>query len=220
MKVGVLAGTPVDTGMGVDYLKSRDASIECIPMMVAKRPVDCHLFQLLPMEEKHARYVEMFREVIDQGVRDFFVYCNSVSGTFDFPALAKELNIRIHTPLQVYEEMGRSYHKVAVIAANNQSTAGIEKSLYTHNPEISVLGVGYLDMVNSIEAGVSPADMVKQYHLDQLAAFFKMNGAQCMILGCTHFPYFQKELSQVTDLKVVNPADIMYENLLKGMGEA
>jgi glutamate racemase len=39
-------------------------------------------------------------------------------------------------------------------------------------------------------------------------------GAEAVILGCTHFPYFKKELAAYTSVQLIDPADLMYEAVL------
>lgn len=216
-KVAVIAGTLVDTDMGVAYLNKKDPEIEAIAYPATNSPRAGQLFQLSSTENKRRRFEEIFSDAESRGIRDFFVYCNSLSGVFDFEGFAAERGVRVYTPLQVYRELGTKFTRSAVIAVNNQSTAGIERSLYEKNPNAEVIGLGILSLISAVEDARDPDEIVESFGLADLVRFFEKNGVECLILGCTHFPYFQDALSKHTHLPIINPADVMYENLLEGM---
>lgn len=216
-KVAVIAGTLVDTAMGVEYLNNKDPEIEAIPFSATSSPREGQLFQLSSQDNKRRRFTEIFDEAEGMGIKDFFIYCNSLSGVFDFEGFGAERGDRIYTPLQIYRELGSTFKCAAVIAVNSQSTAGIERSLYENNPNASVIGMGFLDLITAVEEKRDPKEIVESFGLEHLCRYFEKNGADCLILGCTHFPYFQKELDKVTSLPTINPADLMYEKLIKGL---
>ena len=68
------------------------------------------------------------------------------------------------------------------------------------------------------EAARDPEELVKTFHLAELAAFFQANGAECLLLGCTHFPWFRQALAARTALPLLDPADWMYQRLRQGAG--
>lgn len=216
-KVAVIAGTLVDTAMGVAYLNQKDPELEAVPYPATDSARAGQLFQLSPEENKRRRMTEIFSDAESRGIRDFFIYCNSLSGVFDFEGFAAERGDRVYTPLQVYRELGARYTGTAVIAANNQSTAGIERSLYEKNPNANVIGLGMLALVSAVEDRRDPEEIVESLGLAELTAFFEKNGVECLILGCTHFPYFREALAKRTALPIIDPADVMYANLLAGL---
>ena len=216
-KVAVIAGTLVDTAMGAEYLNQKDPELEVRAFPATSSPREGQLFQLSSQENKRRRFTEIFSQAEAEGIRDFFIYCNSLSGVFNFEGFAAERGDRVYTPLQIYRELGRTFNRSAVIAVNSQSTAGIERSLYENNPDANVIGMGMLDLISAVEDKLDPKDIVKDFGLAELCRFFEINGADCLILGCTHFPYFRSELEKVTTLPIINPADLMYEKLLAGL---
>lgn len=216
-KVAVMAGTPVDTEMGMEYLRKKDGSLTLLPMAVTPTPHQTHAFQLSDTENKRRHLTELFERAEAEGVRDFFIYCNSLCGAFDFESFAAERGVRVYSPMQAYRDIGRQYSRFAVIAANNQSTAGIERSLSANDPTLDVLGLGILPLVDAVEQKLPPEEIVERFALGQLADFFKRNGAQCLILGCTHFPYFRQALERCTDLPLIDPADHMYKRLTEAL---
>ena len=73
-------------------------------------------------------------------------------------------------------------------------------------------------LVDAVEQRLAPEEIVRRFALAELADFFRRNGAECLILGCTHFPYFRQALEQCTDLPLIDPADRMYERLVEMLG--
>ena len=183
--IAVLAGTPVDTRMGVEYLTDRGLPGLAFP--VSDGPREQTAFQHAPAEEKQRRAREILEAAGSQGCRRAFVYCNSLSGAVDFPALAEETGLRIVTPLDVYRLLAPRYHRLAVIAANAQGLSGIEGVLLQANPQLDLLGACSLPVVLSVEAATEPSRLVEQHHLMDLAAWFAGCGAEALVLGCTHF---------------------------------
>lgn len=211
--IAVLAGTPVDTQMGVDVLARAGLSGLAFPL--AEDPRQQTAFQISSPAEKQAKTLDVLRQAMAQGCKKAFVYCNSLSGAVDFTALAAETGMRIVTPLEVYRSLAGRYQRLGLIAANAQGLSGIEKTLYTANPALELLGVSLLPVVLSIEEGQAPAQLVRQHRLAELAAWFQGCGMEALILGCTHFPYFKEALASQTRLPLIDPAREMVQLILK-----
>ena len=141
-EVAVLAGTPVDTRMGVEYLEKRGLRAAAFPM--AGDPRQQTTFQISPQAEKEAAVRTVLAQARRQGCDRVFVYCNSLSGSVDFGPIARETGLKIVTPLDVYRQLAPRYHSLAVIAANAQGTAGIERTLLSANPELTLRSTGLL----------------------------------------------------------------------------
>ena len=125
--IAVLAGTPVDTRMGVAYLEER--GLPGAPFPLSGDPREQTAFQHAPAAEKRRQALAVLRGAMAQGCRRAFVYCNSLSAAVDFPGLAEETGMRIVTPLDVYRRLAPRYRALGVIAANAQGLSGIEKVL-------------------------------------------------------------------------------------------
>ena len=227
LKVSVIAGTPVDTQMGVEFLESRNRHAEEHDLVEPLyRPVaeDCDAqirFQYSDDDGKRGVMDNLFDEDLTRGVQDFFIYCNSLSGAFDFDtyAVRKSLetgkDIRIYTPLQIYRELGKGYRRIGVVCANNLSAHGIEEALMSSNPDIYVVGTGNMAIVRAIEDGSDPDAIIESCGLAQMAEYMKGCGAEAIILGCTHFPYLKKAFQASSPLPLLDPADMMYEKLIR-----
>lgn len=210
--IAVLAGTPVDTRMGVDVLAG--AGLTGLPFPLAEDPRQQTAFQISTAAEKQAKVLSVLQAAMDRGCRNTFVYCNSLSSAVDFVPLAEETGMWIVTPLEVYRSLAGQCRRLGFIAANAQGLAGIERTLYTANPDLELLGVCLLPAVLSIEAGMDPAELVAHHRLAELAAWFEQCGMEALLLGCTHFPYFKAALSRRTSLPLIDPAEEMVRRIL------
>ncbi len=206
-KIAVLAGTLVDTQMGITLLENHGLAGMAFPL--AENPRRQVEFQLMPLEEKLVAVRMVLAAAVKQGCYRVLVYCNSLSGSVDFQALEAEMGLRIVTPMDTYREIAWQYQRIGVIAADAQGLSGIERILYGVNPEIELLESGLLTVVEGIEAGESPEKLVERFRLTELAAWFRECGAQALLLGCTHFPYFKAVLEKRTELPVLEPSERM-----------
>lgn len=204
----VMAGTPVDTRMGMDCLSSHGLTGLFCP--VSENPNQQTAFQISPMEKKAAAVTALLRTAqAEHGCGKAFIYCNSLSGSVDFGPIARETGLKIVTPLDVYRQLAPRYHSLAVIAANAQGTAGIERTLLSANPELTLRSTGLLPVVLSIEAGEPPEELVSRHHLPELCGWYESVGAEALVLGCTHFPYFKETLAKRIALPILDPAEEM-----------
>ncbi|MBO4880766.1 MAG: aspartate/glutamate racemase family protein [Firmicutes bacterium] len=207
----------MDTQMGVDYLRVKDPSLEPFYYNVSPTPEDQHVFQYGNMETKRRVVTGIFEDAESKGIRDFFIYCNSLSAAFDFEAFGKERGVNVVTPVMVYRKLAGRYTRVAVIAANALSVYNIEQNIEKMNPNSDVIGIAVRDFVRKVERGMPPEEMMEHFRMAGLVEFLEHTGAECVILGCTHFPYFKDALQKLTRLPLIDPADEMYEMLKAGM---
>ncbi len=219
-KVAVIAGTPVDTQMGADFLAAKNSELDIICCPVSANPQEQTLFQFSSQAEKEKTMQAIFDKLEAQGVKDYFIYCNSLSGAVDFDTIAAQRGLHIHTPLQVYTDVAKQYSRIGAMAANNQSAYGIERTALAANPNVRVAGAGLLELVCDVEKQRDPYEMMSTRGIKELLAFFKAYGVECLILGCTHFPYFREALNELTSLPVIDPAEVMYQRLIDGMNRA
>lgn len=211
--IAVLAGTPVDTQMGVDCLAKAGLTGLAFPM--ARDPRQQTTFQISSQAEKTTAVRAVLEQAQRQGCKKVFVYCNSLSGAVDFPPLAAETGMVIVTPLDIYRDLAPRYRRLGLIAANAQGLAGIERTLFAANPELDLLGACMLPAVLSIEAGEPPKELVIHHHLPELAEWFRLCGMEALVLGCTHFPYFKDALAERTSLPLIDPAEEMVRKIME-----
>ena len=212
-QIAVLAGTPVDTQMGVDCLAR--AGLNGLAFPLASDPRQQTAFQISSPAEKTAAVRAVLERAQMQGCEKAFVYCNSLSSAVDFPPLAAETGMTIVTPLDIYRELAPQYRRLGLIAANAQGLAGIERTLFAANPALDLLGACMLPVVLSIEAGEPPEELVERHRLPELAEWFRMSGMEALVLGCTHFPYFKDALARRTSLPLIDPAEEMVRKIME-----
>ena len=212
-QIAVLAGTPVDTQMGVECLAKAGLTALAFPM--ASDPRRQTAFQISPQTEKTAAVRVVLEQAQAQGCEKAFVYCNSLSSAVDFPPLAAETGMTIVTPLDIYRELAPQYRRLGLIAANAQGLAGIERTLFAANPALDLLGACMLPVVLSIEAGEPPEELVERHRLPELAEWFRRSGMEALVLGCTHFPYFKDALARRTSLPLIDPAEEMVRKIME-----
>ena len=211
MLVGVMAGTPVDTQMGVDYIKSK--GYEAIGFACSKSAPEQNEMQILHKEELLQIAINGCLDMVAKGATGIYVYCNSLSGAIDMDRLKASVPVFVITPLDIYKMCAKEYKRLSVIAANGQSLAAIEKTILNANPECTVFGAGLLPLVVEIEAGTPSEKIYDSFQLKKLTDSFAAIGCDALILGCTHFPYVEKEIVDGINVEVINPSDRMLEVL-------
>ncbi|MBR4935121.1 MAG: aspartate/glutamate racemase family protein [Anaerotignum sp.] len=211
MKIGVIAGTPVDTQMGVDYIVSKGH--EAVGFACSKSASEQNEMQILHKEELLKIAIEGCLDMVKQGAQGIFVNCNSLSGAIDMDTLKKEVPVCVVTPLDIYRICAEKYQRLAVMAANGQSLSAIERTILGANPECSVFGAGILPLVIAIETEKTSEEIYQELAIRKLTECFEAIGCDALILGCTHFPYIEKEVRENIGVEVINPSDQMLDIL-------
>lgn len=211
MKIGVIAGTPVDTQMGVDYILSKGC--DAVGRACSENPEKQTEMQVLHKEELAKLVVKLCNEMISEGASGIFVNCNSLSGAIDLNYVRANLSVKVVTPLDVYAECASSFKSLSVIAANGQSLAAIEKVIMSKNSSCLVFGAGILPLVIAIEAGKNPHEIYNDLKIKLLTDSLVAMGCDALVLGCTHFPYVLEDIENNITVPVINPSDRMLEML-------
>ncbi|WP_052085673.1 aspartate/glutamate racemase family protein [Clostridium sp. HMP27] len=209
IKVGVIAGTPVDTQMGVEFLNSKGINALGYPVSLCSE--EQSKLQILSPIELTNIIREIISKIKHEGIDTIIIYCNSLSAAVDMDKLSIEENIRIITPLTVYKNIASEYKSIGVLTANNQSSAGIEKIVQSVNSDCNVIGIGILPVVMEIEKGVSAEKIVEKFALRNVMEFFNSINADVVLLGCTHFPYLHSELKKYASIPILDPAELIYD---------
>lgn len=211
MKIAIMAGTPIDTQMGAALIDDLDAELILAP--VSKNPSEQTFFQTQPYEKREAFLRKKLAELIQQGTDLLLVYCNSLSGSFDFDRLSEEFALPIITPFQIYREIAPDYERIGVLAANAQGAAGIEKVLVQTNPTAEVYSITNLSWVKAVENQRPPKEIVEDFGLLETTDYFKKNKVEAILIGCTHFPYFLQEYQETTPILCINPDTLLHEKI-------
>ncbi|MGN0161936.1 MAG: Asp/Glu/hydantoin racemase [Lachnospiraceae bacterium] len=211
MRVGVIAGSPVDTKMGAEFLEAN--GINTISLPVSEGAREQTQFQFLQYEEREQKIISLIKEAIDAKVDKVMIYCNSLSSTIDMKTVSRKTGVTIVTPLDAYEKLGNAYGKIGVMAGNCQGLAGIEKTFLTVSNDIEIVGVSNLSLVEGVEMKISPDNLIKKMGIDKVISYFEVNDVEAIVLGCTHFPYIMEEMKKRTSIPIIDPAEVMYSIL-------
>ncbi|HEY8889459.1 MAG TPA: aspartate/glutamate racemase family protein [Clostridium sp.] len=211
-KVAVIAGTPVDTQMGIEFLKLK--GIKALGYPVSTCPQEQSRIQILSPFELEKQITNIINKIKNENMCTIMVYCNSISAAVDMDKLSKENNIKIITPFDVYKKIASNYNTIGVMTANNQSSAGIERVMQKMNPDCNVIGMGILPLVVAIENGISAEEIVEKFGLRNVMKFYEVIKIDVLILGCTHFPYLYDELKKYVSFPIIDPAELMYKMII------
>lgn len=210
-KIGVIADTITDTNMGKKYFENNGYVVISKP--VKETSPECLKFFKEKLSVREAYITELINEIKMKEAKAICIYANSVCAYVDFDKLSKENDIFIITPFHAYQKIGEQYKKPLVFAVTSGALTGIEESIWKVNPNADVRGIYNLDIAVQIEAGVSPKKIIEDTGLEELVNFAYKSGSDCIILGCTHFPYLKTELQNLSKIPVIDPADIILKLL-------
>lgn len=212
-KVGIIAGTLVDTKMGVDFFTSKGLTAFGYPVSLS--PEEQSKLQILSPIELKENIRGIINKIKKDGISNVIVYCNSLAAAVDMEKLSVEEDIRIVSPFNAYKTIAGQFSYIGVLTANNQSSAGIEKIMLASNPKCHVIGIGILKLAIEIEKGTPTELIIEKFGLRSLMEFYNTVNVDVIILGCTHFPYLHNELQKHSVVPILDPAELMYEILTK-----
>ena len=211
MRIAVMAGTPMDTKLGVDLLK-KNGFTQTISVPISNNPVEQTTFQSLEEEERE-QYIRSVIDGMKNDIDAIFVYCNSLSSVVNFDKLQDEYKLPMITPMQMYRTLGVEHDYLAVMAANSHGLTGVENNLYIANPNLKVFGVTMLELVKAIETGKPQEEIIKQFDFQSLFLYFESTEIEAVVLGCTHFPYVKRELEQLSNIPIIDVGVYMIDRL-------
>ena len=212
MKIAVMAGTPIDTKMGVSLLYKNDFN-EILDIPISRNPSEQTIFQVSNREYKEKIINNHIDNIKEQNCNVLFVYCNSLSSSVDFNEIAKTKNIRIITPMDIYVEISKKYKKIGIISANAQGLAGIEKVMFQTNENIEIVGITLLEMVKEIEKCENVKKISEKFDFLTLIKYFNAMKVDAIVVGCTHFPYVKEEFKKLTNIEILDPGIKMIEKI-------
>ena len=208
-KIGVIAGTPTDTRMGAEYFESRGMEVVAIPASGDSRAA--LKFFAADEDYKQAQMKAAISKIKEEGGEAICVYCNALSAAVDFKSLSLSEGIKIVTPFDAYEKIAGEYKLIANLAATTGTLVKFEETVHSVNPDADVQGQHLQRLTDDIEKGEAPAELIERFGLRSYVEFCEKGGCDCLILTCTHFPYLKKELQELTNIPIIDPADMMFQ---------
>lgn len=211
IKIGVIAGTPIDTRMGEDFVIQKGHEAVGIP--TASCPEEQNLLQYMHPDILTEKIMSAVKSFETRGITRTMIYCNSLSSAVDMEYLrAQNPNSVIVTPLDIYKSLAIRLSSIMLWAANAQCLASIEKIFYDKNPALEIIGTSMLPVVKAIEEQEVPASIAERFNLRDLCRWAP--DCQALVLGCTHFPYLLSELVKYTEMTIIDPGDEMLKTLI------
>jgi len=205
MKIGVVAATKTDTLFGCRFFSNKGH--KALGASISASPQDQTLLQVLSKDQLTKQVSDKLLYLTQKGVDAIVIYCNSLSGSIDLTYLRAQHKLAIITPLEIYAQLAKKHQIFGLLAANCQSLANIESIILKHNKKAQVIGLGILKLVDAVENKKAPEDIVNQFCLKEMCQVMEKCGAEILILGCTHFPYFAQALKNQTPLALFDPAE-------------
>jgi glutamate racemase len=212
-KIAIIAGTPVDTKLGVNFLISK--GVQAFGYPISSTPEEQSALQILSAETLTEQVRSRIKEIKNDGFETVVIYCNSMSAAVNMDKLSSQEDINIITPYNAYRQIAKKYNLIGLMTANNQSAAGIEKVIQTENPNCNVLGMSILPLVIEIEKDTSSDKIIEKFSLKKLLEFYINNKVEAILLGCTHFPCLKKELEKLTCIPIIDPAELMFKTIIE-----
>ncbi|UTY30055.1 racemase [Treponema putidum] len=203
--------------MGVELLERRGIEAFAVPM--SSTCEEQSQLQYFSQEALENFFITKSNEAIKKGIDVIVIYCNSLSSAIDYEKIQKLLNIQIFSPLDTYKNLPKDCKNIAILAANGLAAYTIDKIIQKYNQKKNTIPIGNMSIVQLIEKGLIPAEIVRLLNLKGLLSYLenieiKDYKVDSLILGCTHFPYIKNELEKLTSIKIIDPADTMLENIL------
>lgn len=208
MKLGVIAGTIVDTQMGADLVEKYNHTPIVLPM--SNNCMEQSKIQYYSKEELQELFTQKCKIAMEKGAKKIFLYCNSLSCAIDYNKVSDLLGIEIITPLESYKNLPKDCKNIVIIGANGLSAFTIDKIIKENQEHIGTISYGNISIVQMIEDKKSPNQIIKELNLDEFFNYleniksekFKIDS---VLLGCTHFPYIREEIEKLTKLRIIDP---------------
>jgi len=199
---GVIAGTPVDTRLGVNFLHSLNYKTHGFAISPSSMEQD--LLQKNSVPELQSLCLSEMKKMESLGVSFIVIYCSSLSSALDINDFRQKLSVPVYTPLDHYLDIANKYNRFSVIAANEIGLAGFESIVIDQNKKAIISGMFCIDIVRKIEADINPKVIVNDSDFIGFIRNSESKGCECLVLACTHFEYIRSEVESLTDMRVID----------------
>lgn len=143
--------------------------------------------------------------LLTHDIKLMVIACNTATAA-SLPTLQKELPIPVIGVIEPGAKAALSqlhHNRIGVIATESTTKAGAyPKTIHALDPNVEVISKAAQPMVAVVqhnEVGTPKAQKV----VDEQLAIFKQKPVEVLILGCTHFPFLSREISNFLGNQVV-----------------
>ncbi len=196
--IAVLAGTPVDTSIGVELLQQKGYVAVGYP--IAQTLAEQNHLQNTNTTELFHRVLKAIASAKVQGIKRGIIFCNSLASALELKYLKMESDVELLTVMDVYKQLSLRLAEgegtIGIVAFNANGAAGVERFLCPYLPQKSFVSVGWYPLVDGIEQRRDPHELLQEVGINEVVRGFVCQGVQNVVLGCTHFGNLQKPLEQ------------------------
>lgn len=196
-EVAVIAGTPYDSKLGADLLRTE--GVDAFPYAMAGSPDEQDALQDRNPQRLGASLTDLLEELRRQEVPLAMLFCNSLSSV----VAHTDTVIPVVSPLTVYREVLPRLQSSLVIAGNAHALLGVERTARSINAGHRMLGMSDPMLVRGIEAGDPEAAFATADLTSALRRAENLN-LDAVILACTHFSAIQHLITASCDLPVID----------------
>ena len=161
-----------------------------------------------PVEEIRRLTGAAIDRLLERGVKAIVIACNTATSAY-----AEILRARLTMPVVGMEpalkpaQAARRGGEILVLATHATLTLPKFQRLMERygDAAIPVVGEGLVELVEAGLAGTPAADAA----LERLLAPYRSRPIDCIVLGCTHYPFLSEAMHRVIgdrDIRLVNPA--------------
>jgi glutamate racemase len=180
LPVAVIAGTPYDSGLGVELLRAN--GLTAVACAMADSPDEQDSLQYEDPDALSAAFHLRLGELRARGSELAMLFCNSMSAVVDHD----DAVLPVVSPVTVYRESLPRLRSSLVVTGNAQAVLGVERTDRRVNPDHRMLGVSDPGLVRGIEAG-DPEAAFHTSHLPTTLLLAERLGLDAVVLACTHF---------------------------------
>ncbi|MFG2566241.1 hypothetical protein ACGFR6_12465 [Streptomyces sp. NPDC048567] len=195
--VAVIAGTPYDSGLGVELLRAEGVSAH--PYAMAASPDEQDRLQYQAPETLADAFHRRLAALRADGTEQVMLFCNSMSAVVDHD----DAVLPVVSPVTVYAELLPKLASSLVVTGNAQALLGFERTALRTAPGHRMLGVSDPALVRGIEAGDVAAAFAAS-HLPTTLRLARQLGLDAVVLACTHFTALLPLITAVCDLPVID----------------
>ena len=157
--------------------------------------------------------------LLSAGARRVLIACCTASTVYErLDARLRELSLPIIEPTAERAVKSSRSHRIGVLSteATKRSLAFV-RAVKKFCPEAEVLSVSAPELVSLAEGGAEDGALTAKEKkiIEKTISPVKDFGADTLILGCTHFAYFEREIENILGVEIVNSAKVGAEEMAK-----
>ncbi len=218
----------------IGFFDSGLGGLTCIPHMMRDLPEEKIIYfgdtARTPYGSKAANTIRSFSMeianfLVKSDVKMIVIACNTVSATCledlrrKFPQIPI-LGI-IEPAAAAVAESCKEGSRVGIIGTKVTISSGAyKKAIQNLNPKLEIFETACPAFVPLIEEGITENDIMDltiQYYMDD---FIKDKNIDTLVLGCTHYPWIQKNIARIyPNLHIMNPSSIIVNTIRKILQE-